>query len=236
MRSLRRQLAITALGEKSATVAPPLLISGLLCLALLVAGCGEGGDEDRARGKPPPPGQNFTADDLDRFMLKPSDLPSGYEQQRRSSGSAQDLVEAAETREEQSSLERVTAPGLEKFSSVVYRKKAGENSNKPGSTAFLYETPSAASQALPAVRRLLNDSYELTGDFDEEQPRKIRVSGLGDEAAAGIELPLGPYALFMYVWRARNIVVTLAAGDVLGDMSGKTILEIARKIDFRATG
>ena len=235
MRRSRRQLGITALAGKSAIVAPPFLISGLLCLALLAAGCGEGGDEDRARGKAPPRGQNFTADDLDRFMLKPSDLPAGYEKQRRSSGSPQDLVEAAETREEQSSFERVVAPGLERFSAISYGKKTGENSNKPGSTAFLYETPSAASKALPAVRQLLIDNYELTGDFDEEQPRKIRVSGLGDEAAAGIELPLGPYALFIYVWRARNIVVTLVAGDVLGDMSGKTILEMARKIDFRAT-
>lgn len=211
------------------------LITGLLCLALLAAGCGGGGDEDRARGKAPAPGQNFTADDLDRFILKSSDLPSGYERQQRSSGSVQDLVEAAQTREERALLERVATPGLVRFSAISYRKKAAANSNRPGSFALLYDTPSAASDALPAVRKLLIDNYELTGDFDDQPPRKIDVSGLGDQAAAGIELPLGPYGLFMYVWRARNIVARLAAGETLGDMSAKTILQMARKIDLRAT-
>ena len=215
---------------------PPRSVTmGLLCLALFATGCGEGGEEDGAPGTAAALGQNFTADDLDRFILKASDLPSGYERRRRSAGSPQELVEAAQTRDERSSFERVVAPGLKRFSSVAYRKKDGENSNSPGSLALLYDTRRAASKALPAVRKLLIDNYSLTGGFAEEPPQKVRVSGLGDQAAAGIKLPLGPYALYQYVWRARNIVATIAAGDTVGDMNGKTILEMAKRIDFRAT-
>ncbi len=211
-----------------------VLSTGLLCLALATAGCGGGGEEDRDQGKAPPPGQNFAAEDLDRFILKSSDLPSGYERRRGNSGSGQDVVDAAETREQRSLFERI-APGLERFSSVLYRKKAEEASNSPGSSAFLYDTPAAASKALPAVRKLLTDNLVVTGDFDEEPPQKIQVSGLGDEALPGVKLEVGPFTLFLYVWRARNIVATLGAGDSVGDMNGTAILEMAKKIDYRAT-
>lgn len=205
------------------------------CLALAVAGCGGGGEQGRALGAPPPPGQNFTPDDLDRFIAKRSDLPSGYERRRRLSGSRRDFVEPAQTREERSLLQNVVAPGLRSFKSVAYRKKAGENSNTPGSFALLYDTPAAASKALGAVRKLLIDSFVVTGGFDEEPPQKVRVSGLGDEAPPGVKLALGPYAFYAYVWRVRNIVASLAGGDTLGDMSGRSILETAKRIDFRAT-
>ncbi len=211
-----------------------LLSSGLLCFAFAAAGCGGADEGERTQGNAPAPGQNFTADDLDRFIAKASDLPSGYERQRRNSGSGQDVIGAAQTEEQRASLERVAA-GLQRFSSVLYRKEAADSSNSPGSSALLYDTPAAASKALTAVRRLATDNFVVTGDFDEEPPQKIHVSGLGDEARSGVKLAVGPFTLFAYVWRTRNIIATLAGGDSVGDMSGKSILELAKKIDYRAT-
>ncbi len=210
------------------------LSAALLCLALAAAGCGGADEQDQAQGKAPPAGQNFTAADLDRFIVKRSELPSGYERKRRSSGSPQEIVEAAETREERALVERVVA-GLRTYSSVLYRKEAGDNSNSPGSSALLYKTPAAASKALPAVTKLATDSLVVTGDLEVEPPQKIPVSGLGDEAPAGAKMALGPFTMVTYVWRVRNIVVTLAGSDSVGDMNGKWLLEMAKKIDYRAT-
>ena len=209
-----------------------VLSAGLLCVALVAAGCGD--EETQVEGKAPPAGQNFTADHLERFLLKPSDLPSGYKRQGRRTGSAADLVDAAETADERSQFDQLGA-GLKRYLSVTYRKEEADNSNTPASFALLYETPAAAAKALPAVRRLLVDEYTVTGAFEEEPAQRLRVSGLGDGAAAGVKLPLGPFAFFLYVWRARNVVVTVAGADTVGDMSRKTILTMAKKIDYRAT-
>ena len=206
----------------------------VLCLTLAAGGCG-GGDDEGSEGNPPASGQSFGADHLKRFLLKSSDLPSGYEEQERNSGSGEDFVKAAETREERAALERVAAPGLEGFSSVTYKKEEGENRNRPGSLALLYRTRSGASKALPAVRGLSADNIEVTGNVDGASRRKIRVAGLGDQSLSGLRIPLGPYGLFVYVWRDRNVVAVLGSSDILGDMSGESILDMAKRIDFRAT-
>ncbi|CAA9529063.1 MAG: hypothetical protein AVDCRST_MAG67-3958 [uncultured Solirubrobacteraceae bacterium] len=200
------------------TRGPSFLSAALLCVALAPAGCGD--KKTETEGNSPPPGETFAADHLPRFLLKPSDLPSGYKRQRRSAGSPADLVEAAETAEERSFDQ--LAPGLKKYSSVTYRKQEGDNSNSPASFALLYETPAAAANALPAVRRLLVDEFSITGAFEEEPPQRLRLTGLGDGAAAGVKLPIGPFAFFLYVWRARKVVVTVGGADTVGDMSRKT--------------
>lgn len=209
-------------------------VAFVVSLALAAGGCG--GDDDGSGGKPPPRGQNFTTDDLDRFTAKASDFPSGYEEQQRRSGTREDFLKVAETREQRSALERVARPGLRRFSSVAYEKEEGENRNRPGSLALLYRTSSGASRALQAVRAFLADSFETTGDVDDASPRKIRASGLGDQSLSGLRMPVGPWGFFIYVWRDRNVVAALAAGDTLDDMSAESVLNIAKKIDFRAAG
>ena len=206
----------------------------VLCLTLAAGGCG-GGDDEGSEGNPPASGQSFGADHLERFLVKSSDLPSGYEEQERRSGPGDDFVKAAETREQRAGLERVAAPGLEGFSSVTYKKEEGENRNRPGSVALVYRTRSGASKALPAVRGLFADNFEVTGDVNGASRRKIRVAGLGDQSLSGLRIPVGPYGFFVYVWRDRNVVAALAGGDTLGDMSADSVLEMAKKIDFRAT-
>ncbi|MDQ4047991.1 MAG: hypothetical protein M3131_01210 [Actinomycetota bacterium] len=230
-----RQRARRPAGGSSVGTFRGCTLAIVLCLTLAAGGCG-GGNDEGSEGNPPASGQSFSADHLKRFLLKSSDLPSGYEEAERNSGSGEDFVKAGETREEErAALERVAAPGLEGFSSVTYKKEEGENRNRPGLVALLYRTRSGASKALPAVRGLFADNFRVTGAVDGPSQRKIRASGLGDQSLAGLRMSLGPYGFFVYVWRDRNVVAALGASDILGDMSGESILRVAKRIDFRAT-
>ncbi len=206
----------------------------LVLLAVVAGGCGGGGDEEGSEGKAPPRGQNFAAEDLKRFLVKESDLPSGYEETERESGPTGGFVKSAQTSQQQSTYKRIAAPGLEDFSTVSYRKGEGENHNGPGSLALRYRSSKAASKALPTVTKYFGDNTGFTGAAEPEPAKKIRGTRLGDKAS-GLRVAVGPYAVFFYIWRERNVVASLGGGDILGDMSAKTVLEMAKKINSRAT-
>lgn len=42
-------------------------------------------------------------------------------------------------------------------------------------------------------------------------------------------------AFTTYLWRVGNVVAGLSGADALGDMTDQTMLDMAKKIDYRAT-
>ncbi|CAA9529106.1 MAG: hypothetical protein AVDCRST_MAG67-3963 [uncultured Solirubrobacteraceae bacterium] len=65
------------------------------------------------------------------------------------------------------------------------------------------------------------------------------VSGLGDETARGATVRGGlldeRFAFYLYFWRAGNVVATMGSSDFVGGQDKQATLEIANRIDDRAT-
>ena len=123
-------------------------LAALSCLALAAAGCGGTGD-DRSDAKALAPGQNFTADGLERLAVQSSDLPSGYKEQGRESESRAECLKA-QTREEATLADRLAALGLKACSTVGYRKEVrtgGDREyNSATSAAFLFRSARGAQR------------------------------------------------------------------------------------------
>lgn len=209
-------------------------LSVALVAALAAVGCG--GNDDDSDGKRVRGDGRFEAEQLELFALKGSDLPRGYERKERETGSRDELLDRAETSAEEASLERTAAPGLQSFYAVSYRKEAGGNYSEPGSVVLLYRSAGGASRALPLVRRYVAATAVPAGDVGPVSTRRLPVSGLGDESLPGLQFSVRglPGKSFLYAWRNRNVVVTLGWGDTFGDVSAKTLLETAKKLDSRA--
>lgn len=80
-----------------------------------------------------------------------------------------------------------------------------------------------------------------TGDFADSTPAALDlpVSGLGDQAPPGFTFTVTAkdvltMAFITYLWRGRNVVAGLTASDALGDITHQTVLDVAKRIDFRA--
>lgn len=208
-------------------------IKGLALVAVamgLSAGCGGGG----STAKPPPRGQDFSAANLKLFALQAADLPSGYELQDQETSCPK-----AQTRE-QAAFDGQLAPlGRENCYGVTYHKASSAGYNDLGSGAFMFPDPGRASKALPLTRRYLTTVFRVGGSGRLVSRKDIPVSGLGDQSLPGLaytySLAGEDYHLFAYIWRDRNVVAFLGGGDFLGDLSKDTYLDIAKKIDFRAT-
>lgn len=189
-----------------------LLTLGVICLALVVAGCGGGDDKNGSQDKAAPPGQNFSTDDLKRFAVEDSDLPPGYKERGRKSGSRAECVEA-KTREAAALAKRLADLGLEACYAAAYSKKVrtGDDSahNGPASAAYLFRSASGASKAVTILRRAFKTSFHATGDGRIVSRREPRVSGLGDASAPGLVFtvadPAGERIRFvLYFWRAAT--------------------------------
>ena len=207
-------------------------------LAVTAAGCG-GGDTDANGGGQASTGP-FTTDDLKNFIVKSSDLPSGYELQEDESGTRNGAeCLPAETREAAEAASQLQSMGLVACQFAKFRKDVGGSYNTPGSTAFLFSDAEGASQALPVLRQFVAASGRATGGATAGPVEEIPVSGLGDEAAPGLRFTYGidgaDFVLVAYGWRVRNVLGFVVASDTLGDMSEQTVLDIAKKVDFRAT-
>lgn len=197
------------------------------CLVFVVAGCGD---------DTPGPGENFSPAHLGRFAAESPDLPSGYTIVKDDRLSAQECREEAETREEADQMERLAALGLTNCYVAVHRKRSKRSTDEVASGGFRFETANGASQALPLVRRVQVDSFYAIDDNDDVTVASIPVRGLGDEAVPGVRHSTDSFSLVGYMWRRRNVVgVVVGPTGSSSAISGKMLLRIAKKIDFRAT-
>jgi hypothetical protein len=189
-------------------------------------------DDDRGQA-----GHAFDFDNLDRVGMEASDLPPGYALQPglpRVARSVNQCLEGA-TRERAPLAAQLTSLGMKGCYDAAYVKTVGTASNRPGSTAYLFENADGASRALPALRDALAETYRGPRRSVEDVP----VSGLGDEPLPGrrFTTPTGGgqrLTFTFYMWRIGNVVVYVAGTNTLGDMNDQTLLEIARKVDSRA--
>lgn len=219
-------------------------------LAMIAAGCGGGSDNGNGAGSGAngTPAQPFNADTLKRVSLEPSDLDSGYKRGVESGQkTAQECLKAlSETRESAAFAVQLQNLGLQACQMATYSKEVEKGddtyTNSPGSFAFLFPDAAAASKAVPTIRQFLIDSFRPTGDVSEASPnaQDLPASGLGDEAPPGAKFTVETGGLLefdfaIFVWRAQNVVAGFGGSDALGDMTDRTMLDIAKKIDYRAT-
>jgi hypothetical protein len=209
------------------------LLACSVALTLALVGCASV-RQPSSPGNGPSANRNYRTSQLSRFLLTTSDLPSGYSQTTLKRGSDRGLVAIATTRQALAQVRRLVAEGVDGYAASAFHRSAGGDNDNPGSVAFAFSSVADASRALPSVENLAR-SDELSTGFASGAQSTIPVAGLGDQSLHGIRFALGPYGLYLYVWRDRNVDVLLAATDVLGDLSGQSILNIAEQIDFRAT-
>ncbi|MDQ3679436.1 MAG: DUF4190 domain-containing protein [Actinomycetota bacterium] len=185
-------------------------------------------------------GRTFDAKSLERVSWDASDLPPDYVLQPglpRQATSVHQCVERA-TRERAALAAQLESLGMRGCFDAAYVKTVGTDSNRPGSTAYLFEDVGGASRALPALRNALAESYRGLGR-GARSPEDVSVSDLGDESLPGVTFatPTGGgqrLTFTLYIWRIGNVVVYVAGTNSLGDMNEQTILDVARKIDSRA--
>jgi hypothetical protein len=212
------------------------------CLSLGLAACGS--SESSSTTKAQSPSHDYTVAQLSRFAVTSSQLPPGYSQTKTQGGTTGDLSKLATTRQQADLLNELTADGVEGFYVVAYRKDGSNGAaNRPGSTAFAFGNPGEASRALPLLRNLISTGLVTTGSYSVTQS-SVPVSGLGDQSVPGLRFAFSPpgagpgapeFSLYFYLWRDRNVDAFVAGGDALGDLSGPSILTIAKQVDFSAT-
>lgn len=211
-------------------------------VALAAAGCGSE-DDNGSAGKPQTAKhEHYTKNDLKRFAVQSSDLPAGYKKTRDDSWSAERCLQA-KTREEAAFNSRLKAWGLEACAGVTYRKEThngdDERSNEVFSGSWAFRHPDSAAQALPVIRKAVISSARASGDAHIISRHSFAASGLGDETARGARIRLSllgeTHTMFLHFWRARNVVVSVGTGGWIGDLSEHSLLEIAKRLDYRAT-
>ncbi len=217
-----------------------MAVAGIVVVVIGLAGAGLLAAWALARDESPrEAGTTFDGESLSQVSLQPADLPPGYVPQPglpRQAMSVHHCLEGA-TRERAALAAQLTNLGMKGCYDAAYVKTVGTASNRPGSTAYLFEDVDGASRALPALRNALTESYRGFGQAPSA--RDVAVSDLGDESLPGrtFTSPTGggqSLTFTFYIWRIGNVVVYLAGTNSLGDMNQQTILDRARKIDSRA--
>lgn len=207
-----------------------------LMLVLGASGC-SGGDE----------APTLSQGELKRSALTQADLPDGYELEEQVDSTSPE--NCGDEGFSASFLATVKGLGFRACAGATYRKVVTEPNrqvNRPGSLLIQLRSADAASEALPKMRAALVDSVELTGgaeaNTDVGAENAIPVSGLGDEAPAGMRLPVdlgfvaGDAELYVYFWRRGDVIAFVGTSDYLGDFDEGSTLELAKKIDGRIAG
>ncbi len=216
------------------------IVIAVVILALAAGGCG--GDDNDASTGTPQADTHFTKDELKRFSIKRADLPADYKKTRSTSGTGDDCL-PSQTGDEATVNSRLRALGLQACTGTTYRNEVrdgdGTFRNEVFSGGFGFPDADSASEALPLIRRALIASARATGDARIISRHSMKVSGLGDETARGATIRLGlldeRFAFYLYFWRAGNVVATMGSSDFVGGQDEQAALEIARRIDHRAT-
>lgn len=210
-------------------------------LSLGIAGCGTASKSPDVKSSS---GRHFTMGDLPRFDVVQSDLPAGYQpKQHLQSVSARECLGADKPPEVAATFERL---GLLGCAGASYRKEVSSDladasshkGNTMGSQTFVFKSPTGASQALPELRKSYAESLHTHGAATPRPTSDIPVSGLGDESPPGLRIsvdlgPLGPADLYTYFWRRNNVLVLLAASNILNDYDAQSTLKLAHQIDQR---
>jgi len=230
---------------KTVSTKPVLKVAVALFLAVVLAGCSGG----TAKGGPPGPGQNFTADQAGRFALAARDLPPGHKKIGSQSGRVAcdsgylaNSGAVEETAGEAELKRQLLALGPEACNLSTYEMTVGEPGRQAttGSQAMavVFGDADAASAALPLLRKSLLGASELGAPVD------IDALGVGDESVAGLSwrppVPsgIGPEGLGMsrsemHIWRLRNVAVRLSVAVTVG-MTEDDVVTIGQRLNARA--
>jgi len=185
--------------------------------------------------------------DLERFVVRKSDLPDGYEEERRvSSSSPGRCLGLGDTPAAQRAIEtRFVALGFQACAAASFRKRSPgtvDKDNPAAASAVMLRDEDAASDALPELRRAVIGSLKVGGAASGFEPHSTPAPGLGDEAPRGATFT-GDYSplvrdvtFHLYAWRRGNVVVLVTTTDALGDFDREGALELARTLDARGAG
>lgn len=213
-------------------------------LSLILAGCA-------GSGSTMPAGQNFTPDQVSRFVITKDDLPSEFENVGSDtrtvpcdSGWLANRGALTENADELAVKQKLLALGPQRCHLAVadrrIRDTAGAVVGVSGFQIFavVFPDPNAASKALPLFRTQFSDPYfaesYAEGGDTPGAAEDLLNPGLGDESTPGIkrESPPGLSSDYTYIWRVRNVALVLGGGDDL--VAEEDILRMAMNISARA--
>ena len=185
-----------------------------------------------------PPSRGFTLADLDRFTLKVSDLPPGHRFIESDALDTQGLKCVAKRPPMQQFLDKIDDLGLQGCTVSKTIKSSLKASLGPSSiisSAYLFATNGAASQALPHLREFLAYSGNITqgGRTVQSAIEEVQVPGVGDEVLAGMRLVAGPARITSLVWRLGNVAVSTVGAAPAAELSDATLLNVVRTLEAR---
>jgi len=223
------------------------LLALVAALSMAASSCGGGSDDEGGSEEGGETGSstatkgNFTADKLPTLGVQLSDLPSGYAPK---SGFPKQLSSVSECVKAlapglDSAVPQLQALGLEGCYSSVFTKEKGNDSNTPGSGAYLFRDTEGATKALPILRSVGVQSLKPSGQARLESSRDVPVTGLGEQAEPGVTTTLAvgatrKFAITLYFWRNRNVIFYSGGGNTLGDLNEGAYLDISKKVAGRA--
>jgi hypothetical protein len=179
-------------------------------------------------------GSPEASSDLDRFVLRPSDLPAGYRQAVRvtpAAGCSDPAFDRGDQR-------RVRGWGVAGCAIVKYRRQEGHGDRI--SLVYLrgygFDDVPSASTGLQKIR---SDYVARASGSPVVSKHSLSAPVLGDEAPRGMQLTFsgeepGYGSALTYWWRRGNVVAVLAVADVPRELDQRTVLALARRIDARA--
>ncbi len=212
-------------------------------LSLILASCA-------GSGSTMPAGQNFTPDQVSRFVIAKGDLPSEFKNVNSDtrlvpcdSGWLANRGALTENADELAVKQNLLALGPQRCQVSLderrIRDTAGAVVGASGFQIFAVVFPdsNAASKALPLFRAQFSDPYLAESYAEEGQtpgaPEDLLNPGLGDESTPGIKREPAPGLSpdYTYIWRVRNVALVLGGGADLGE---EEILRMAMNISARA--
>jgi hypothetical protein len=169
--------------------------------------------------------------DLDRLVMRPSDLPAGFRQGvrvKRARGCANRDFDRDEIR-------RVRAWGVVDCAIVKYRRREARG-DRVGLVYLLGYRFDDVAGASAGLRKLRTDHVARMSGAPLVSRQSLPAPGLGDEAPRGMQLAFGGEergSALTYWWRRGRVVAVLVVANAPRDQ--RTVLALARRIDARAT-
>lgn len=206
------------------------VLTASMVVALAASACGGGGDGTTETG-----GGGGSGTDLASLSVETSDLPQGYAVVADETGSidAAKCISDTEAGGEYGAdlAAKLRDNNLTGCYGSKLRKEAQGNTSEIGTLALRFADPAKAASFFPAMPPYLRQSFTANLTVSD-----LPAPGVGEESSALKGTQSGnPIEGVLVAWRRGDVVSMLFSFHVTTELSADNIVELAKRIDGRAT-
>ena len=229
-------------GFRGRSMRVPVLVACVVTGIVLLAGIGalvtgsNGREEADGLPDPPAPAGNFNANNLARFAIVKSDLPTTYEYLTDESTSvSKDCLDPSRALQDAATVTAIRSLGYRGCHYSKWRKpgKAPDGLFKSAevlSMALLFPDADKAAAAVPIMVKAVVDSASCPISIPD--PHVVPDSGPGEGPKQAVTIKCILSEQYAFVWRSRNVTVLFF--DASLELGQQRASSLARTIDARA--